>query len=39
MEKFDPTGTTLKSKVNRYVQAQEYLFGIKWKRIVDKQRT
>ena len=39
MEKFDPTCTTSKSKVRRYVQAQEALFGVKWKRIVDKQRT
>ena len=39
MEKFDPTGTTSKIKLRRYVQAQEALFGIKWKRIVDKQRT
>ena len=36
MEKFDLTDTTSKSKVRRYVQAQEVLFGIKWKRIVDK---
>ena len=39
MEKFDPTGTTSKIKFRRYVQAQEALFGIKWKRIVDKKRT
>ena len=39
MEKFYPTGTTSKSKVSRYVQAQEDLFGLKWKCTVDKQRT
>ena len=39
MEKFDPTGTTSKSKVRRYVQAQEALFGLKWNHIVDKHRT
>ena len=39
MDKFDPTGTTSKIKFRRYVQAQEDLFGLKWKRIVDKQRT
>ena len=39
MEKFYLAGTTSKSKVRRYVQDQEYLFGIKWKSIVDKQRT
>ena len=39
MEKFDQTGTTSKSKVRRYAQAQEAMFGIKWKLIVDKQHT
>ena len=39
MEKFDLLGNTPKRKTRRYVQAQEALFGIKWKRIVDKQRT
>ena len=39
IEKFHPTSTTLKSKVRGYVQAQETLFGIKWKCIVDKQHT
>ena len=39
MEKFDPTGTTSKSKVRRFIQAQEALFGLKWKSIVDKHRT
>ena len=37
MEKFDSTDTTSKRNVRRYVQAQEALFGIKRKRIVDKQ--
>ena len=39
MDKFDPAGTTSKIKVKRYVQDQEALFGLKWKSIVDKQRT
>ena len=39
MKTFDPTGTTSKIKVRRYVQDQEALFGLKWKHIVDKQRT
>ena len=39
MDKFDLTGTTSKSKVRRYVQAQESQFGLKWKCIVEKQRT
>ena len=39
MEKFDLTGTTSKSKFRRYFQAQAALFGIKWKRIVENQRT
>ena len=39
MEKFDLTGTILKIKVRRYVQAQESLFGINWKRIAEKKRT
>ena len=37
MEKFDPTGTTSKKKVRRYVQAQQDLCWLKWKRILDKQ--
>ena len=36
IDKFVPTGTIPKCKVRRYVQAQEYLVGIKWERIVDK---
>ena len=39
MDKFIPTGTTYKSKVRRYAQSQQAMFGLKWKRIVDKQRT
>ena len=38
MEKIYPIGTMPKIKVRRYVQAQNALFEIKWKRIVDKQR-
>ena len=39
MDEFDPTGTTSKTKVRRYAQAQQAMFGLKWRRIVDKQRT
>ena len=39
MDKFDPTVTTSKTKVRRYVQDQEALFGLKWKRITEKQCT
>ena len=39
MEKYDLTGTTPKSKVRRYIQAQEAMLGFKRKRIVDKQCT
>ena len=38
MEKIDLTGTTSKRKFRRYFQAQEALFGLNWKRIVEKQR-
>ena len=37
MEKFDPTGTTSKIKVRKYVQDQESLIWLMWNRIVDKQ--
>ena len=36
MEKFDPMGTTSKSRFRRYIQGQDALFGVNWKRIVDK---
>ena len=39
LDKFDLTGITSKIKVGRYVKAEEYLFGLKWRRIVEKQRT